>query len=80
MKRRIVCGKVVIVFLLWKFIFIFFIVVMFIKFYNIVELDSIFVGLKDISVFNLLFVYFLFYVFVSFFGYYFGWFVCLFCL
>ena len=73
-------GKDAIVSSLWKLILTPFIAVVFIKLYNIVELDSIFAGLKDISVSNPSFVYFLLHVFASFFGYHFGWLACSLCL
>ena len=80
MKRRTARGKAAIVSSLWKLILTPFIAVVFIKLYNIVELDSIFAGFKDISVSNPSFVYFLLHVFASFFGYHFGWLACSLCL
>ena len=79
-KKRTASGKAAIVSSLWKLTLTPFIAVMFIKLYNIVELDSIFAGLKDISVSNPSFVYFLLHVFASFFGYHFGWLACSLCL
>jgi len=79
-KRRTACGKAAIVSSLWKLILTPFLAVMFIKLYNIVELDSIFAGLKDINVSNPSFVYFLLHIFASFFGYHFGWLACSLCL
>ena len=73
-------GKDAIISSLWKLILTPFIAVVFIKLYNIVELDSIFAGFKDISVSNPSFVYFLLHVFASFFGYHFGWLACSLCL
>ena len=79
-KRRTASGKAGIVSSLWKLILTPFIAVMFIKLYNIVELNSIFAGLKDISASNPSFVYFLLHVFASFFGYHFGWLACSLCM
>ena len=79
-KRRTARGKAAIVSSLWKLIHTPFIAVVFIKLYNIVELDNIFAGLKDISMSNPSFVYLLLHVFASFFGYHFGWLACSLCL
>ena len=79
-NRRTTSGKDAIVSSLWKLILTPFLAVMFIKLYNIVELDSIFAGLKDMSVSNPSFVYFLLHVFASFFGYHFGWLACSLCM
>ena len=79
-NRRTTSGKDAIVSSLWKLILTPFIAVMFIKVYNIVELDSIFAGLKQIRVSNPSFVYFLLHVLTSFFGYHFGWLACSLCM
>ena len=79
-KRRTARGKAAIVSSLWKLILTPFVAVMFIKLYNIVELESIFAGLKHINVSNPSFVYFMLHVFASFFGYHLGWLACSLCL
>ena len=79
-KRRTARGKAAIVSSLWKLILTPVVAVTFIKLYNIVELDSIFAGLKDINVSNPSFVYFVLHVFASFFGYHFGWLACSLCM
>lgn len=79
-KRRTACGKAAIVSSLWKLILTPFFALTFIKLYDIVELDNIFAGLRDINVSNSSFVYFMLHVFASFFGYHFGWLACSLCL
>lgn len=79
-KRRTARGKAAIVSSLWKLILTPFFAVTFIKLYDIVELDNIFAGLRDINVSNSSFVYFMLHVFASFFGYHFGWLACSLCL
>ena len=79
-KRRTARGKATIVSSLWRLFLTPFTAVMFIKLYNIVELDGIFAGFRDINVSNPSFVYFMLHVFASFFGYHFGWLACSLCL